>query len=60
MVYITLKQQPCYRQMTLEEFLFETDHKPRVINNNSTNTRTYTTNSLIGYAGSNPAFAATV
>ena len=44
MVYITVKQPPHYHQMTLEEFLFETESKPRVINHNLTNTRTYVTN----------------
>lgn len=41
MVYITVKQPPMYRQMTLEEFLFETESHPQVINPNMTNTRTY-------------------
>lgn len=40
-VYITVKQPPIYHQMTLEEFLFGADNKPRVINHNLTNTRTY-------------------
>lgn len=44
MIYITVKQPPHYHQMTLEEFLFETESKPRIINHNLTNTRTYTTN----------------
>lgn len=43
MIYITVKQPPFYHQMTLEEFLFETESKPRIINHNITNTRTYTT-----------------
>lgn len=41
MVYITIKQPPMYHQMTLEEFLFETETKPQIINPNTTNTRTY-------------------
>lgn len=41
MFYITVKQSPMYRQMTLEEFLFEVDTKPQIINPNLTNTRTY-------------------
>lgn len=43
MIYITVKQPPFYHQMTLEEFLFETESKPRIINHNITNTRTYVT-----------------
>ncbi|MBP5462005.1 MAG: RNA-directed DNA polymerase [Lachnospiraceae bacterium] len=41
MVYITVKQPPMYRQMTLEEFLFATEAKQEIINPNMTNTRTY-------------------
>lgn len=41
MIYITMKQSPVYQQMTLEEFLFQPDYTPQVINNNITNTRTY-------------------
>jgi hypothetical protein len=41
MVYITVKQSPQYHQMTLEEFLFQTDTPPMLLNNNETNTRTY-------------------
>ena len=41
MIYITVKQPPMYRQMTLEEFLFETEVKDTIINPNLTNTRTY-------------------
>lgn len=44
MIYITVKQPPHYHQMTLEEFLFETESKPCIINHNLTNTRTYVTN----------------
>jgi hypothetical protein len=41
MVYITVKQPPMYHQMTLEEFLFQTEPVTTLINNNLTNTRTY-------------------
>lgn len=41
MPYVTIKLPPMYRQMSLEEFLFETDTKPTIINENETNTRTY-------------------
>ena len=41
MYYITVKQSPMYHQMTLEEFLFETESRPQLINSNTTNTRTY-------------------
>ena len=41
MVYITVKQPPMYRQMTLEELLFGTEIKPSIVNNNITNTHTY-------------------
>lgn len=41
MVYITMMQPPMYRQMTLEEFLFEEDHNSGVLNANTSNTRTY-------------------
>ena len=41
MVYVTVKQSPMYRQMTLDEFLFGTENKSIMINPNLTNTRTY-------------------
>lgn len=41
MVYITVKQQPMYHQMTLEEFLFGKGDSQSLINDNHTNTRTY-------------------
>ena len=41
MFYITVRQSPMYHQMTLEEFLFNYDSSPRIINPNFTNTRTY-------------------
>ena len=41
MIYITVKQPPMYYQMSLEEFLFQTETRPAVINENLTNTRTY-------------------
>lgn len=44
--YITVMQSPMYHQMTLEEFLFETESRPQLINPNMTNTRTYETESI--------------
>lgn len=41
MPYITVKQSPMYHQLTLEEFMFGTDHRPCLISMNETNTRTY-------------------
>lgn len=41
MVYITMMQSPMYRQMTLEEFLFEDFHDSGILNPNTSNTRTY-------------------
>lgn len=41
MVYITVKQPPMYHQMTLEEFLFQTDAPAMALNQNLTNTKTY-------------------
>lgn len=41
MVYITVKLPPIYRQMSLEEFLFNDFHRSVVVNANTTNTRTY-------------------
>lgn len=46
MYYITVKQSPIYHQMTLEEFLFGGDSVPKVINSNTTNTRTYEVNNI--------------
>jgi hypothetical protein len=46
MIYITVKQSPMYHQMTLEEFLFETESHPSPMNDNTTNTRTYEVQSL--------------
>jgi len=40
-VYITMMQSPMYRQMTLEEFLFEDFHDSGALNPNTSNTRTY-------------------
>lgn len=41
MFYVTVRQSPMYRQMSLEELLFGTDPNPQtMINSNSTNTRT--------------------
>lgn len=39
--FITVKQPPKYKQMTLEELLFGVDTKSALINPNTTNTRTY-------------------
>lgn len=41
MYYITVKQPPMYHQMTLEEFLFNTEVQNQIVNPNMTNTRTY-------------------
>lgn len=41
MIYITVRQSPIYHQMTLEEFLFQDYQRTAVINDNTTNTRTY-------------------
>ena len=41
MYYITVKQPPMYHQMSLEEFLFNIEVRPLVLNPNMTNTRTY-------------------
>lgn len=41
MVYITVKQSPMYRQMTLEEFLFASTNESSLITSNDGNTRTY-------------------
>lgn len=41
MLYITLAQSPMYRQMTIEELLFETYSKPQIVNSSLSNTRTY-------------------
>lgn len=46
MFYITVMQSPRYHQMTLEEFLFEVETKPQVIDANTTNTRTYEVSSI--------------
>lgn len=41
MIYITVRQSPMYHQMTLEEFLFNTEVRSNIINQNTTNTHTY-------------------
>lgn len=46
MIYITVRQPPRYRQMSLEEFLFAENIAPVVLNDNETNTRTYTVDKL--------------
>lgn len=40
-IYVTLKQNPRYHQMTLDEYLFQDNPKSYLINGNETNTRTY-------------------
>ena len=45
--FITVRQNPRYRQMTLEEFLFEAEAKPQIIiNPNMANTKTYEVESV--------------
>ena len=46
MTYITVRQSPMYRQMSLEEFLFQDFSRPAVINANMANTRTYCVESV--------------
>lgn len=41
MVYVTVKQSPMYKQMTLEDFLFNSVSSNSLVNNNIGNTRTY-------------------
>lgn len=41
MVYITVRQNPIYHQISLEELLFNAFQGERVINGNTTNTKTY-------------------
>lgn len=41
MVYLTVMQSPMYHQMTLEEFLFQTETAPALVTANTANTRTY-------------------
>ena len=41
MIYITVRQSPVYRQMTLEEYLFQNYQGTTVVNNNVSNTKTY-------------------
>lgn len=40
MVYVTTMQRPIYRQMTLEELLFQDFSAPVIINDNTANTKT--------------------
>ena len=44
MYYITVKQSPRYKQMTLDDLLFGSSSGPVLLNSNETNTRTYTLN----------------
>lgn len=48
MIYITTRQQPRLKQMTLQDLLFETNYKPALINASGTNTRTVRVESLTG------------
>lgn len=41
MIYITVRQSPIYHQMTLEEYLFQDYQRTAVVNDNTSNTRTY-------------------
>ena len=41
MTYITVRQSPMYHQMTLEEFLFQDEARDVLLNDSTTNTRTY-------------------
>lgn len=41
MVYVTVKQSPMYKQMSLEDFLFNSVSETTLINRNMGNTRTY-------------------
>lgn len=41
MIYVTVPQSPMYRQMTLDELLFGENSRPVMLNNNTSNTRTY-------------------
>lgn len=41
MVYVTVRQSPMYKQMTLEDFLFNSVSSNSLVNNNIGNTRTY-------------------
>lgn len=41
MIYITVRQSPVYRQMTLEEYLFQNYQGTTVVNSNVSNTKTY-------------------
>lgn len=41
MVYVTVKQSPMYKQMSLEDFLFNSVSETTLINRNTGNTRTY-------------------
>ena len=43
MVYITVRQSPIYRQITIEELLLGKVSKPMIVSNNESNTRTYVT-----------------
>lgn len=46
MTYITVRQSPKYKQMTLEEYLFGYENKSALITHNTTNTKTYEVESV--------------
>lgn len=46
MIYITVRQSPMYRQMTLEDLLFSRTATSSLLNDNTANTRTYETEYL--------------
>lgn len=46
MVYVTVKQKPSYRQMTLQEYLFGKEPRSCLISRNTANTRTYVTEQI--------------
>lgn len=41
MVYVTVRQSPMYKQMSLEDFLFSSIEESSIIHSNACNTRTY-------------------
>ncbi|MBQ0014741.1 MAG: RNA-directed DNA polymerase [Oscillospiraceae bacterium] len=48
MYYVTVRQSPMYKQMSLEDFLFNTTASTATINANTANTRTYAVQSISG------------
>ena len=41
MIYLTVKQSPQYKQMSIEDFLFSNNNYSSLITANTTNTKTY-------------------